>query len=228
MATILKRVTNGVSIGARHTVTSADVIDTYVELDFQINNALVASMLVTAITTNINVALADAVITYPSNGKVRIAQSATVFALANSLKTVMNAHAADLAEHATAIDDVNFPVATADATDLTTLLALTGALLTAYDVHDDDAELGVGWAYHIAQEAGDHTPVSVVTPTTLAEAITRLNDLKVKYNAHDADATCHTTGSTHQEATADASATFVLIAGQVISVVANKNPQAVA
>ncbi len=125
----------------------------------------------------------------------------TPIALANSLKTVMNAHAADAVEH-TAADDVNFPVATAAASDITTLIALTTALLTAYDAHDADAE-GAVPTYHTAQEAGDHSLASAVAPTTAGECVTRLLDLKAKYNAHDADATAHTTGSTHQEATAD-------------------------
>lgn len=125
----------------------------------------------------------------------------TPIALANSLKTVMNAHAADGVEHAAA-DDVNFPVATADADDITTLIALTAALLTAYDGHDADAEAGSP-TYHDATEAGDHSLASAVAPTTAGECVTRLLDLKAKYNAHDADATAHDTGSQHQETTAD-------------------------
>lgn len=133
-----------------------------------------------------------------------IAGLASAIALANSLKTVTNAHAADATEHVAGADATNYPVATADATDLATLLALSGALLTAYDVHDDDAELAAAWLYHEGQETGNHTPTSVVTPTTLNEAITRLNDLKSVYNAHDADAAAHLVGSAHQEATVDA------------------------
>ena len=122
-----------------------------------------------------------------------------LYGLANALKIAMNAHAADAAEHATAADTVNYPVATADATTLTTLYALVGALLTAYDAHDTDAELGAAWAYHIAQETSDHSLASAVAPTTEAESLTKLTDLLSKYNAHDADSTCHTTGSLHQE-----------------------------
>jgi len=125
----------------------------------------------------------------------------TPIALANSLKTVMNAHAADGVEHAAA-DDVNFPVATAAASDLTTLIALTSALLTAYDGHDADAE-EVAPTYHDATEAEDHSLASAVAPTTAGECVTRLLDLKAKFNAHDADATAHDAGSQHQEATAD-------------------------
>lgn len=132
-----------------------------------------------------------------------IAGLSSAITLANSLKTVLNAHGADAAEHSVAADTFNFPVATADATDLTTLLALSGDLLTAYDTHDADAE-AVTPSYHGATEAGDHSLASAVAPTDLQEAVTRLNDLKAKYNAHDADSTAHTTGGTHQEATADA------------------------
>lgn len=41
------------------------------------------------------------------------------------------------------------------------------------------------------------------TVTTLAGAITRLNDIKAKFNLHDADSTAHTTGSKYQIAAAD-------------------------
>lgn len=129
---------------------------------------------------------------------------ASALLLAEALRTHMDAHAADAADHTTAVDNVNFPLASPTATELVTLIALVTEMLLAYDAHDDDAELGALWAYHAAQEAGDHSLASTVAPTTLAECITRLNDIKAKYNGHDADATCHGVGSNHQEATADA------------------------
>lgn len=133
-----------------------------------------------------------------------VAGLASAIVLVNSLKTILNAHAADAAEHK-AVDDVNFPVATTDATTLATVLTLAGALLTAYAGHDDDSELGSAWVFHDNQETGNHSAVSVVTPTTLQEAVTRLNDLKAKYNAHDADAQTHASDSSgHQVSTADA------------------------
>lgn len=133
-----------------------------------------------------------------------VAGLSSAVALANSLKTITNAHAADAAEHTTSADTTNYPITTSNATNLTDLIALVTALLTAYDAHDADAELAGSWAFHVAQEAGDHSLASAVAPTTLNECITRLNDLKAKYNAHDADSSAHTTGSTHQEATANA------------------------
>lgn len=224
MSTILRKATNGVSFGTKYVATAQDAIDSEVIVDFQTEYDMVASVQVLS-AADVPVALTDTKITYPENGQVSIADNMeTAFALANSLKTVMNAHAADGGGglHVNA-DATNFPVATADATTLATLLALAGALLTAYDVHDDDSELGAAWLYHDAQESGDHSPVSAVTPTTLQEAITRLNDLKAKYNAHDADATTHTSGSNaNQEATADGSQTFEMTAGYQINVLAQK------
>ena len=135
-----------------------------------------------------------------------VAGLSSAIALANSLKTITNAHAADGAEHfaggGATPDIVNYLIVTDPATDLATLLTLSGDLLTAYDAHDADAEAGSP-TYHNATEAGDHSLASAVSPITLQEALTKLNDLKAKYNAHDADSTAHTTGSTHQEATAD-------------------------
>ena len=131
-----------------------------------------------------------------------VAGLSSAITLANSLKTVTNAHGADGTDHTTAVDNVNYPVSEADATDLATLLVLAGGLLTAYDAHDTDAEQGSP-AYHALTEGGDASLVSAVTPTTLQEAITRLNDLKAKLNTHDADSTAHGVGSQHQEATAD-------------------------
>lgn len=133
-----------------------------------------------------------------------VAGLSSAITLANALKTTMNAHAADGVEHGTAADATNFPISAADATDATDLITLVTELLTAYDAHEGDSELGAAWVFHNAQEAGDVSLASAVAPTTLQECITRLNDLKTKFNSHDADATAHTVGSAHQEATANA------------------------
>lgn len=128
---------------------------------------------------------------------------ASAIALANALQVTMNAHAADAVEHGTAADAVNFPVATPVATDLATLLTLTGDLLTAYAAHNADAMLGAAWAFHNAQ-VNANALVSAVAPVTLEEAVTRLNDLKAKYNAHEGSGVSHTAGSAHTEAAANA------------------------
>lgn len=127
-------------------------------------------------------------------------------ALANALKATMNAHAADAVEHPGGADNVNFPVATADATNLATLITLVGSLITAYRGHDDDAEL-VTPTYHEATEAADHSIWAGSAPTDLPGAIEWLNELKVRYNAHDDDVLAHAANSSsggHEETTADA------------------------
>lgn len=127
----------------------------------------------------------------------------SAIALANSLKSTMNDHAADAVEHGTSADAVNFPVSTPDADSIVTLIELVTNLMTAYVAHNADALLGSGWAFHNAQQLGN-TLASVVAPTNLQECITRLNDLKAKYNTHESSATSHTVGSAHTEAEADA------------------------
>ena len=127
---------------------------------------------------------------------------ASAILLANSLKTVMNAHAADTPGEHAAADGVNFPVATPNATNLATVLTLTGSLLTAYAAHNADAMLVGAWAFHIAQ-VNANALASAVAPVTLQEALARLNDLKAKYNAHQTSAVSHSTGNLHLEATAN-------------------------
>ena len=120
------------------------------------------------------------------------------FTLANSLKTVFNAHAGDAAEHNT----TSTPISSANATTITTLIALTTELLTDYTTHDDDVDNSPP-TIHITSSALNAL-ASTAAPTTPAECVTRLNDIKAKYNLHDADATSHTTGGTHQESTVNA------------------------
>ena len=128
---------------------------------------------------------------------------ASAIVLANDLKASINASYADAADHTTAPDAVNVITSPAPLTEAA-LITLIAEMLLDYDAHDDDAELVAGWAYHAAQEAADHSLASVVAPVNLQECITRLNDIKAKFNAHDADATCHGAGGNHQVASADA------------------------
>jgi len=132
-----------------------------------------------------------------------IAGLASAIGLANDLKASINASYADILDHTTAPDTVNVITSPAPVT-LAALITLVTEMITSYVAHDDDAELGAGWLYHDAQEAGDHSLASVVAPINLQECITRLNDIKAKYNAHDADGTCHGVGSNHQVGSADA------------------------
>ncbi len=118
-------------------------------------------------------------------------------AMANDLKTKFNNHIADSSEHTTGIDTTN-TTAASDAYDFPSLVTLVTELLTDYDAHEGDAELGSGWAYHVAQEATDHSLTSTTAPITLQDVKDRLDDFKSKFNAHDADTTAHGTDTEYQ------------------------------
>jgi len=116
--------------------------------------------------------------------------------LANELKADYNLHRADAAQHTAGVDNTN-TVTAANADDYDTLITLTTQLLTKYAAHHADSRLATP-AFHAATGAANVPLASVIAPTTLDECITRLNDLKAKYNAHDADATAHAVASSHQ------------------------------
>jgi hypothetical protein len=134
---------------------------------------------------------------------------ASLMTLANEMKTKMNAHAADAAQHTTHIDNTNFPITTPNAQDLSTLLTLINVLITKYSAHEADAALASAWVFHKAQETGTHALASQTAVYTMADAVTMLTDMRTKYNAHDADATAHGVGSSHQLVSAAPSSTPV-------------------
>ena len=142
----------------------------------------------------------DDALTVDNDGNVAGLSSA--IALANSVKATMNLHYADAGatgeEHLVA----DTAIAGADASDLASILSLAGEMLTSYAAHDDDAILATP-VLHQAQGT-EKALTSAVTPTTLTEAIARLNDLKAKLNDHMDDATAHTAGDSAQEAEDDA------------------------
>lgn len=120
-----------------------------------------------------------------------VAGLSSAITLANEIRGDFIAHAAD-GRHTTGAQDTSaIPAAS---TDLATLKTLAGALLTAYAAHNADMILGAGWAYHTAQGKAC-TLTSAVAPTTLAEAVTRLNDLKAKFNDHEDETTGHADGA---------------------------------
>jgi len=119
-----------------------------------------------------------------------VAGLSSAITLANEIRTDFIAHAAD-ERHTGAQDTSAIPAA---ATDLATLKTLAAALLTAYAAHNADMILDAEWAYHTAQGKAC-TLTSAVAPTTLAECITRLNDLKAKYNDHEDETTGHADGA---------------------------------
>lgn len=129
--------------------------------------------------------------------------------LANSLKTKFNAHIADsTGEHILA--DALHTIAARTAYDLQSLIDLVTELLTDYAAHRLDATLGTP-TYHVATSAGNALS-STSAPRTLSECLARLDDLKAKFNAHDADAVAHGATSNYQ-VTVSRSPTFTPSAG---------------
>lgn len=122
--------------------------------------------------------------------------------LLNSLKSNLNAHAADTTMHSNA-DTVNFPITDADITSMEDIVALANKLRVAYKAHYDDAALMAGWAYHVSTESIDHSLSIVTSPATQEEAILIINQLLEKFNGHDSDQSSHNVATLHQEARAE-------------------------
>lgn len=131
-----------------------------------------------------------------------IAGLASAITLANEIRADLNGHYEDAGAHTTAADDVNVVVG-GGAITLATLLTLTAEMLTSYAAHHVDARLAANWVFHAAQGT-DYPLTSAVAPVSLQEAVTRLNDLKAKYNTHEADAVAHGTTSADTVTSADA------------------------
>lgn len=140
---------------------------------------------------------------------------ANLITLANAIRTKVLAHFADVTDHAgigttthRTADVTSGTSIGAAATDQTTLFSLTGQLLKAYQLHFNDARTAntyhardipdadwlvggsigtVGSPPFLAPVAtvAQSTLLSTDAPTTLMEAVTRLNDLRLKYNTHD-------------------------------------------
>ncbi len=87
MSTVLRTASNGVSFGTKYTVTSQDVSDGSVTIDFQTEYDIVASITVrNPLDADPNtvapvVDIGDANITYPANGQVKIADGDSLFTL---------------------------------------------------------------------------------------------------------------------------------------------------
>ena len=129
----------------------------------------------------------------------------SAIALCTELLTDYAAHVADqgasAGEHK-ALHTAGQLASTVAPYDLTTLLARTNDLQTKYALHNTDAAATTP-TYHIADVGSGNALADATAVTTLAGAITKLNDIKAKFNAHDADTTGHRTGSTHQIAADD-------------------------
>lgn len=108
------------------------------------------------------------------------------------IRTTMNTHAASFGpapQAHSAADNVNFPVAAVTITNIEDLITLTTNLQIAYTAHNDDANLGAAWLYHIAQQAGND--LTVAAPTDIFTCVAALNDLKAQYNGHKSSVVSH-------------------------------------
>jgi hypothetical protein len=117
-----------------------------------------------------------------------VAGLSSAITLANEARLDFINHAANAIRHTTGQQST--AAIAAAATDKTTVIALANSLTTLYAAHNTDAVLASGWAYHDAQAAAKALAAET-TVTTLAGAITRLNDIKAKYNDHEDETTGH-------------------------------------
>lgn len=116
---------------------------------------------------------------------------ATSIALANDIRASIISHFANEDRH------TNGAQSTADiaaaATDYDSMIALTTSLLALYKAHNTDAAKGSGWDYHDGEL--DSALASDTAPTSMNEAKSRLEDIKTKFNTHEASETPHTGGT---------------------------------
>jgi hypothetical protein len=141
----------------------------------------------------------------------------TAISVANEVRTDFISHFANATRHTAGQQSTaSLPAA---ATDITTLIALVTEELTLYAAHNADAILASGWAYHNAQNMAGHALVSAAAPTDLAGVIGKLTDLKAKYNAHEIETDCHTTGTvTANQVATDLNAYTVTAFDRIIAV----------
>ena len=117
-----------------------------------------------------------------------VAGLSSAITLANEIRGDFINHAANATRHTTGVQDTSG--IEAEATDLATLITLTTSVMALYVAHNADAALASEWAYH-NEQATTKALASEVAPTTLAECITKLNDVKAKYNDHEDETTGH-------------------------------------
>lgn len=119
--------------------------------------------------------------------------------LANELRTDYISHIGSAARHPV-VDTVNVVTANT-ASDLFSLITLVSDLCNVYDAHAADADAGTP-TYHTGTVGTTQTLFSTTAPRNLSECLERLDDLKTKYNAHEATATPpHNGVSTHPTTT---------------------------
>ncbi|OQA35480.1 MAG: hypothetical protein BWY56_01617 [Acidobacteria bacterium ADurb.Bin340] len=138
---------------------------------------------------------------------LNVAGLSSAIALANELRTDYAAHVADqgdsTGEHKALHTAGQLAESSVAAYNLTTLLALTNDLTAKYALHNTDAAATIP-TYHIADAGDGNALAAETTVTTLDGAITRLNDLKAKFNLHQAGFPAHRTGGLYAIAATDA------------------------
>lgn len=113
--------------------------------------------------------------------------------LANDIKTKYNLHRVDNngggtgsgPDRHTANDTTN-SISSVNASDLTSLIVLVTELLTDYNAHQNNS----GGSFHGSVVAAE-TVLNLTPPRTLSDCLARLDDLRTKYVAHEANATPH-------------------------------------
>jgi len=73
MSTIVTGLTNGVSFGYKHTVTTTDASDGYVTINFQTTVSLAYQVMILTASTGAQKVLTGALITEPGTGQIKIA-----------------------------------------------------------------------------------------------------------------------------------------------------------
>ena len=115
--------------------------------------------------------------------------STDMITLVNDIKAKYEAHRVDLTEHVVA-DNVNV-ITAADATDIDTCYTLAQDIMTQYIAHNADAELGAGWVYHNGQNLVTHILSFATISFTSADMVTKINEMRTQYLAHDNDVRSH-------------------------------------
>lgn len=114
-------------------------------------------------------------------------------ALANDIKAKYNLHIVDdngggagSGPNRHVVNDTFNPTSSPAATDLITLITLVTELLTDYNAHQNNT----GGAFHGSVVAAE-TLFTTKAPRSLSECLERLDDLRTRYVAHEANAAPH-------------------------------------
>ena len=133
----------------------------------------------------------------------------TAIDLTADLKSVFNTHYADQGAGGEEHISADTAIALAAPTTTATLILAVSELQDSYAAHEADAQLGASWVFHQVDNDDDDSLISDTNPTTLAECVTVLNDIKAKFALHIANASAHTAGDNSGASAIDASSTWL-------------------